>query len=180
MQDFARIAWFDRSAVEQAQPCAVFDFFARLGADQRVHVLDVVVGGRFARTDRPDRFIGNGGVFRRRAVGQGLLQLFDDDAVGLAGHALRIRFTDADNGLQPRRMYGGGLSGDIGAGFAVILAALGMAEDDIGTAKVFEHFNGDIARIGAGGFLVTILTAGFDAGMCHHIGHGIERRCRWT
>jgi hypothetical protein len=83
--------------------------------------------------------------------------------MGLAGIAFGTRLADTDDGKEagtPRRKR---FASHHGIGLAVIASALGMADDDGSGAGIFEHFGGNIARIGAGRFGVAVLAADGDA-----------------
>ena len=85
------------------------------------------------------------------------------DRAGLAGIALGARLADTDDGKEagaPRRKR---LGAHHGIGFAVVVAAFGMADDDGTGAGIFEHFGGNIAGIGAGRFGMAVLAADGDA-----------------
>ena len=49
------------------------------------------------------------------------------------------------------------VDGDVG--LVVVLAALGVANDDVLHAHLLEHLGGDLAGVGAGGLIVAVLGA---------------------
>ena len=117
----------------------------RVLADEQVHGGDVVLGGGLAGADSPDRLIGDdAGETWRQAAGQ----LVADHLVMFGGVALGFGLADADDRGQAGGDGGFGLGLDQGVGLVVILAALGMAEDDPGGAGVSQHGGGDVAGMG--------------------------------
>ncbi len=74
------------------------------------------------------------------------------------------RLADTDDGNQLGAVGGPGLLRHHLVGLGMIGAALGVADDDGGTAELLQHLGGNIARVGAGRVPVTVLAAHPDLG----------------
>ena len=72
-----------------------------------------------------------------------------DELHGDAQLPLLQALAHADNGVQPGLQSGQNLLVDGEIRFAEILAALGMADDDVLDAQVLQHVGGDLAGVGA-------------------------------
>ena len=92
------------------------------------------------------------------------MQLRLEHVLPLVGFALGQRLADADDGAQLGGERGLGLAVDRGVVLVEILAALGMADDDVADVKFAEHAGGNFAGVGAGGGLVQVLRAEPDVG----------------
>lgn len=103
-----------------------------------------------------------------------------NDIIGLPCRAFRIRFADADDGNKARRMGSFGLGQHLLAGFPVVLATLGVPQDDIGAAEVLQHGGGDIAREGPGRLRMAVLPAPFDGRLLQKPPHRGDQGRRWT
>ena len=104
-----------------------------------------------------------------------------EDTTSSAWPASRISrgFTDADDRDQPCPQRGGGLFGHQGAGFTMLGAALGMADDHIGCAEIGQHFCGDVAGESTFDSLVAVLRASFYSRAMGKIAyHGYQRKRR--
>src|SRR5581483_4393620 len=118
-----------RSAIEDA------DLLCRLTiaggerlANEAVHIGDVSRRWRQSGTDRPDRLVGDGEI--GRAVRRRTLDLPAHHGAGMTGIALGTRFADTNNGREAGPPGGKRLVADHCVALAVIVAALGMADDD--------------------------------------------------
>lgn len=87
-EDFSRVAGFDGSAVQDAEIGAVAEPFGQAGADVRVDLRDLVVGGDFTGADGPDGFVGDDGVFGGCRIGDRACELRVDDGQGFVGFSL--------------------------------------------------------------------------------------------
>ena len=72
-------------------------------------------------------------------AGETAADLCLEDLFGLAGFAFGESFTHANNGLERRGMGCLRLFGDQLVRFLLVLAALGVAEDDVANGKFLEH-----------------------------------------
>ena len=153
-----------RAAVEDADAClfGLADDPAQLVADEGVHLGDICRRRGQPGADRPDRLVGDDEIGRARRLGNRAAQLPADDGERLARLALALRLADADDGGKPGAMGGRGLGADLGVLLAVVLAALGMADDREGRPGIGEHLGGDVAGEGAGFLGVAILPADRD------------------
>ena len=91
-------------------------------------------------------------------------ELLADHVEGLAGLALLPGLADADDGDQAGAMGGHGLGADVRVRLAVVLPALGMADEHVGRAGIGQHLGRDVAGEGAGFLGVAILAADGDPG----------------
>ncbi len=122
-----------------------------LSADDLVGVIGDLGGGGAAGADGPDGLVGedDGGghsgvdAFER----DGGLEF--EDVAGEAGLALFEFFADADDGDE--RVGEGGLELEVdgGVGLVEVLAALGVADEDVGGADGGEHDGRGLAGVGA-------------------------------
>jgi hypothetical protein len=101
-----------------------------LRAQHRVHLLRLLGRGGLAGADRPDRFVRDDDLADAVAVdvddgGQLALHHF----LGLPGFALGQRLADADDRRDAVRQRRLGLLGHQRVALAVVLAALGVADD---------------------------------------------------
>ena len=120
---------------------------------------DVIQRWRKAGADRPDRLVGDHQVGGGRPVRHRPGELPVEDSVGLAAAPLRLGLADAEDGEEPGPPGGLGLGADLGVGFLVVGAALGMADDDQRAAGVGDHLGRDVAGMGAGFVGVAVLPA---------------------
>ena len=92
--------------------------------------------------------------------------------------SLLLGFPDAQDGRQTCQAGLLRFGSDVGVGFTVIRAALGMADDDISRARFGDHLCAEIACVCARGCHVAILRAD-----CHSVMHsckGRQQRGRWA
>src|SRR5699024_10208169 len=145
------------------------DHLADLGAD----LLGLVCGRGLAGADGPDGLVGDDhvGHLLGGGVPQGDLGLHPDQLLGDALYPLRQAVVDAADGLQAGVQGGQGplVHGLVGLG--EVLAALGVAHDDVLHAQVHQHVGADLAGVGAGLFKVDVLGAHVDVGALG-LGHG--------
>ena len=96
----------------------------------------------------------------------------------MPGIALGARLADADDGQNPGATRGKRLSLHRRVGFAVVLAALGMADNDGLRAGILEHLGGNVSRIGACGERMAILAADGDPRAARSRGEVRDQRRR--
>ena len=131
------------------------------GADVGADLAGLFGGGGLAGADGPDGLIGDDHAAHLvlGQAGQGGLHLIGDQLLGDAQLPLTQALAHADDGLQAGLQGGLDLLVDGEVGLVVVLAALGVADDDVLGAHVLEHLGGDLAGIGAGGLVVAGLAA---------------------
>src|SRR6185369_13869000 len=150
------------AAVEDLHAVRVLGRGLELSAQHRVDLLSLFRRCGPAGPDGPDRLIGHDDFADAVAVGmdhRGHLPL--DDVHRPAGFALGQRLADAHDRRDAGRQRGLGLVGHDGIGFAVVLAALRVADDRIAHAEFLEHGGRDFARVGALHMLRHVLRAEF-------------------
>ena len=81
-----------------------------------------------------------------------------DDIERIVGLALGEAFAHADDGRKAGGDGRAGLGADILVVLVMVLAALGMAQNDVGGAGIGQHFGRDIAGMRAGSVGVTVLS----------------------
>ena len=96
-------------------------------------------------------------------AGQGGLHLVGDELHGHPQLPLLQALAHADDGIEPGLQGGVDLLVDRDVGLVVVLAALGVADDDVLHAGLLEHLCGDLAGVGAVGLVVAVLRADGDA-----------------
>ncbi len=151
--EFAGVGGFDASAVLDAD-AAGGGFVVEFGeqaADEGMGVLGLLGGGGFAGADGPDGFVGDDRFDQLLLgeAGEAAADLGLEDGLGLAGFAFGEGFTDADDGFEGGGVGGEGLAGDEGVGLFLVLAAFGVAEDDVADGEFLEHDGGDFSGVGA-------------------------------
>ena len=87
------------------------------------------------------------------------------------------RFADADDRDQARGARGDRLLADRLVDLAVVLPALGVAEDHVGGAAVAEHGGRKDAGVSAVGLHVAVLGPDGDPGAVEHAGDAGEHGC---
>ena len=75
---------------------------------------------------------------------------------------MRLAFAEADDGDEPGAVRGRRLRAHQRVAFAVVGAALGVADDDVPAAGVGEHFGAHVAGVRARLGGVAVLTAESD------------------
>ena len=135
------------------------------GADGGADLGGLLGGGGLAGADGPDGLIGDDALAQLLGgdAGQGGLHLQGDELHGDAQLPLLQALAHADDGMQTRLQSGQNLLVDGEIRFAEILAALGVADDDVFDAQVLEHIGGNLAGVGAGLFIEHVLRAHGDA-----------------
>jgi hypothetical protein len=103
------------------------------------------------------------------------VQLPPDHLKRVSFVALRLCLADADDGHQPCRNHGLGLGLHLRIGFAMIGAALGMAQNDMACARIGQHRGRQITGVGARGFGVAILRAHVQRRALRDLGHGCDQ-----
>ena len=137
---------------------------AELIADKPMNLLDIFGRRREAGADRPDRLVGHHEIGGRRAIRQraaraGRRQPSSVCPASRWAWVSPMQTIGSEPG-PPRRF---GLLPHQRIGFAVVGAALGMADDDGGGAGIRQHFGGNIAGMGAGRLGMAILRADREA-----------------
>ena len=134
-------------------------------------------GGRgLAGADGPDGLVGDHHVlhiFGGEVVQDGL-RLLGHDVEVLAGLALIEALAHAEDDLQARFEGEFGLDDELLVGLAIVLAALGMAEDGILATQGGEHVHGDFAGVGALHVVGAVLRGEGHLGALQGLGHGGE------
>ena len=107
--------------------------------------------------------------------GEAATHLGLDDLLGLAGLAVFEFLTDTDDGLERRGEGGEGFLGDERVAFELILAALGVAKDDVADEELLEHPGASLARVRAEVVLAHGLRAEAERGAFDGFGDGFQR-----
>lgn len=130
-------------------------------ANEFVYRLSLSRGSGFAGTDRPYGFISDNCAFeRRRALGfQNGVDLTGAHFFRFARFVFRFGFTDAQNRDQTLLFQYREFPGDKLVGLFVVGTALGVADDDVFSADVFQHFGRGFAGERAGQVQVNVLRA---------------------
>ena len=92
----------------------------------------------------------------------------------LAGLALVEVLADAEDDLESGTEGELRLLDELGVGLAVVLTALGVAEDGILAAGGYEHVGRDFAGVGALGVVRAVLGGQANDGTLHDLGDGAE------
>ena len=130
-------------------------------------VFGLVGGGGFAGADGPDGFVGDDDLrdlFGGEVVEAGV-DLAGDDGGDLVGFALDEGLADAHDWDEV--VVEGGLYFLVDGlvGFVEVLAAFGVADDDVIGSGVFDLEGGALAGVGAGVFWVGVLGGYGDVGV---------------
>ena len=104
-----------------------------------MNLFDFGQGRRRARTDGPDRLIGDGERLALKGVRQAVAQLAGDDLDSRARVTLLAGFPKAEDRLQPGLQRRARLGGDLGAGFGIGGPTLRMADNDHRRACIMQH-----------------------------------------
>ena len=131
-------------------------------------------GGGLAGADGPHGLIGDDALAQLLGgyAGQRGLHLQGDELHGDAQLPLLQRLTHADNGVQTGLQRGQYLLVDDEIRLAEILAALGVADDDVLHAQILQHIGGDLAGVGAGLLKEHVLCANGHAGILESLDGG--------
>src|SRR5579871_1990660 len=177
--EFRRVARLHRAAIEDA------DLLRHLAiaqyqklANEAVHIADVARCRGQSGADGPDRLVSDGKI--RRAVRQRPLKLRTHHCAGAAGITLGARFADTDHGGKAGAPRGKRLVADRCVGLAVIVATFGMADDNGLRPGIFEHFGGNVARIGPGGSGMAVLGTDGDTRATRRGRKTGQQRRRWA
>ncbi len=137
-----------------------------LAADEQVGFGCHLGRGGLAGADGPDGLVGDDDIFRvfRSDTDKGKRDLLAQDFVGVSSFALGEDFADADDGRELVLERGGQLFVHQLIGLVEVLAALGVADDDVRRANGREHENGGFAGVGAFFGPVHVLSADGDVG----------------
>ncbi len=121
-------------------------------------------GSRFAGTDRPDWLVSDNRAFERcRALRfQHGVDLTCTHFFGFARFVFRFGFTDAQNRDQTLLFQHGKFLRDELVRFFVVGATLGVADDDVFCADIFQHFSGSFTGERARQVNVNVLRAQHD------------------
>ena len=140
--------------------------------------LGLAGGGGFAGADGPDRFVSDNRVLHL-FVGQARqapAHLRVQDLFGLPAFAFGKRFPDANNRLERGGVGGQGFFGDQFVRFLLVLAPLGMAQNDVAHGKFLEHARRDFAGERAEVMLAHVLRAEADVRVEDRLGNFAQRR----
>ena len=131
------------------------------GADGLAHLAGLLGRGGLAGADGPQGLIGDDHVAHLVGghVGQGALDLIGDELHGHAQLPLLQALAHADDGDEAGVDGGVDLLVHGEVGLVVILAALGVADDDILGPGLLDHLGGDLA----GERTVVLVVAGLSA-----------------
>ena len=135
-------------------------------ADVGVDLFGLGRSGGLAGADGPDGLVGDDDLLHilGAEVGEDGLGLVFDDLEVLAGFALVKVLSDAEDDAE----FGGegefDFLDELLVGLAVVLAALGVAEDGPLAADGLEHVDGDFAGVGALGVVGAVLGGKLDFG----------------
>ncbi len=144
-------------------------------ADGGVNLGDIGHGRGQARADGPDWLISNHEVAAVRIDRDRAAQLLAHHGEGFARFPLLAGFAYAYDSRKACPVGGDRLGAYIGVLFPVVLAALGMADENVGGACIGQHLGGNVARVGARFLGVAILAADGDAGADGAIGEGADQ-----
>ena len=173
------VVGFDGASVEDADFGGELgcEGLCDLGADDAVCVVGDLGGGGAACADGPDGLVGedDGGGFGVVDAFEGHGGLKFEHAAGFVGLALFELLADADDGDEGVFECGFELEIDGGVGFVEVLAALGVADNNVGGADGGDHDGRGLA--GEGSFVLPahVLGAdedGFSAGGVDESGQG--------
>ena len=124
-----------------------------------MRLCDVRCGRREPGADGPDRLVGDHGVRGRCSVRNGAVDLAAEHVERLLGVAFLAGFSNANDRDEARAPCCLGFRVDICVGFLVDGAPLGMTYDGECRSRVGEHLGRDIARVGARGRVMAVLSA---------------------
>lgn len=137
---------FDRPAIQNAQVFTLSpQTLGQAGPDVRMHFNDLFARWYVARSDRPERLVGDHRVGRRHAFRHAPGDLITTDGHGVPCQPLFTRFTDADDCQKtcaPRRFC---LPRHDCIGLRVMLAAFRMPNDDRAGAGPLKHLCAEVA-----------------------------------
>ena len=137
--------------------------------------------GGFAGADGPDGLVGDddgcGGFGGDAGEGAGDLRL--EHLFGFAGFALGENFADADDGNDAVLERGVQLLVDDFVGLGEVLAALGVADERVGSADGDELADGGFAGVGAFFGEVDVLAADGDVRALGGFNHRGQQDGRW-
>src|SRR5262249_57974254 len=128
-------------------------------ADEAMHLSDVGRRRREPAADCPDRLVGYDQILCRSAVGYRPLELAAPHREGVSALAFGAGLADADDGAESGPPRSQRLCADIGIGFFVVVAALGVPDDNGARTGVLEHFGRKVAGECSAGLGVTVLRA---------------------
>src|SRR5262245_13741187 len=134
-----------------------------------------------AGADRPHRLVGDdaGGDLLGADVGEGGVDLTGDDGAGRLGLALLERLADAHDRDEAGGQHGAGPPVDGLVGIAEELPALGVTDDHEDAARLAEHRDRDLARVGALWLPVAVLRGELDPRSIEGPRHHVEGREGW-
>src|SRR5690606_24435232 len=137
--------------------------FDQAGTNGIVHLADFFKGRRATRADGPDRLVGNDDFMMLGSVRDRGSELGRNHRFGISGIALDLGFADTDNRLKSGANGGFSFCADDFIGFAMVGAPLGVADNDILSARISQHPGRDVPGMGARSLSMAILPAGNDA-----------------
>src|SRR6185437_3503206 len=133
--------------------------FAQQIPDKSMNLLNIADRWRAPGTDRPDWLISHDHVAGSRSFWQREVELASADVHSLAGVALLLGFSDADDGHQARPPDRLGLLPHQKIALVMVGTPLGMANNDCFGAGIGQHLSGQIAGMRPRWLDVTILSA---------------------
>ncbi len=160
--EFGSVRGLDRPAIENADlgPLILADDLFEIGADRGMDLRHIGRRRGQPGADRPDRLIGHNKVSGIHPVRDRALELLADDRERLPGFTLGLGFPNANNRRQGRPAGGLRLGADDGIRLLMVGPALGMADNDVGTTRIGDHFRRNIACMGARDMGMAILPPG--------------------
>ena len=158
-QYLRRVRRFHRSAVEDAQARPI----RQAGANVCMHRRDLGIGGRLAGADRPNRLISDGRVCGARAR--------RDDPANCVLQTCSALPASRSASVSPMQMIASrparhaalALAATTASRLAMILATLGMSDDDGRRSGVPQHLRADVAGERTRSLSVAVLAAELDA-----------------
>src|SRR5438309_964542 len=146
-------------------------------ADKGMGALGLGSGGRFARADGPNWFIGNDCLLHLRfgKPSQTAAHLGFKHFLGHLFLALGKAFTDANDWLERSLERGERLFGHDLIRLMIVLPALRMTHNDVAGGKFLQHAGRDFAGIRAETMLADVLRAEADVRVEHGFGNLRQR-----
>ena len=135
-----------------------------------MHGGDLVGPGQAAAANCPQGLVSDDEGCARHVLRHAVRQLLAADRHRLAGRALRLGFANADQRQQPGKNGGARLIGHLGVGFAILLAAFGMANDDGRGSCVAKHRRAELASEGTTRLVMAGLPANGKGTVCRFCG----------
>ena len=140
--------------------------------------LDLGIGWRAPGADGPYRLVGNDRGAGAGAIGERAPKLRFDDVESHSSVTLLLGLPDADDRRHAACEDGRRLGFDRRIPFAVVGAALGMADDHEPAPEFSQHAGADVTGMGSLLRGMAILGAKLDGGTGNRSGDGLKKRER--